>query len=93
MPVSYADFVAEFPEFAQESEPLVSSKIAQAILETPASAWGEWTDKGVMLRTASALSLGPSGSTARVKGQQKTTYQLELERYERIAACGLGRTA
>ena len=93
MAVTYASFIAEYPEFSETGQTLVEAKIAQAVLETPSGTWGDWTDKGVMLRTAAALSIGPAGSNARIKGQIKTTYQMELERYERTVACGLGRVA
>lgn len=93
MSVTYADFIDAFPEFSEEGIDRVQARLDQAALEVPSGAWGDLADRGVMLRAADALSTGPSGSTARVKGQQKTTYRLELERYERIAACGLGRVA
>ncbi len=88
MGVTFADFIAAYPEFSETGETMVQKRLDDAERDTPKAMWGARQDKGIMLRAAHALATGPSGSNASVDGPQETTYSRELKPWIIVTAAG-----
>ena len=91
MTVTFNDFTTEYPEFSEAGELMVQSRLDQAARETPEGVWGNFTDKGIMLRAADSLARGPSGSNADVDPDKETSYSVELKRWIVIVSAGRDR--
>lgn len=88
MAVTLADFKAQFPEFAQAGDTVISAELANALQLTPASVWGTLQDQGVRLRTAVALANRPPGRGMQFKPEQVTVYDARLRDLESVVAGG-----
>lgn len=94
MTVSYASFVAEFPEFgAADFTAVVTARLATALLQTPADVWGDLQDDGIKWLAADLVSRSPAGRQLRLVnggggGQDGSIYSAERRRLEGIVASG-----
>lgn len=94
MTVTYASFVAEFPEFAEASyTAIVTARIASAALRTPEDVWGSLCDDGIKWLAADLISRSPQGRQLRLVnggggGQIDTVYSSERARLEGIVSSG-----
>jgi hypothetical protein len=93
MAVSPAQFVDNYPEFAQAltSNPsLVQAVLNDAYDLTPEGIWpANILDQGAQLRAAQSLALSPFGRNMALANEEgKTVYDERLERLMRIVAAG-----
>jgi DNA gyrase/topoisomerase IV subunit B len=90
--VTYASFVAEFPEFNDVSlTAVVTARIATALRQTPDDVWGDLQDDGVKWLAADLISRSPNGRELRlVNGNSAdgSIYSAERRRMEGIVASG-----
>jgi hypothetical protein len=78
MTVTLDSFLASKPEFARTSPVLISTILAEALLQIDYNVWGPKADQGLIYLTAHLLTLSPMGQNARMivqgkDGQQPTT--------------------
>lgn len=64
MPVSSADLVVRFPEFANAPADLLAARLAQAARSIDTEVWGDLADDGVAQLAAHLLAMSPFGTTA-----------------------------
>lgn len=94
MTVTYASFIAEFPEFVDaSSEALVTARLTAAALRTPEDVWGDLRDDGIKWLAADLISRSPQGRQLRLVnggggGQVDTIYSAERARLEGIVSSG-----
>lgn len=94
MTVTYASFVAEFPEFADVAyTAIVNARLATALRQTPADVWGDLQDDGIKWLAADLVSRSPQGRQLRLVnssggGQDGSIYAGERRRLEGIVASG-----
>lgn len=55
--ITATDFLAAYPKFAVKASAEVNLALASAIQDCPLSRWGEYRDRGVMLKTAHLLAM------------------------------------
>jgi hypothetical protein len=89
MAVTLASFKAAFPEFVDAGDPLLQSKLDEAVLQIDASVWGAKADLGVSYLAAHLLALAPSGKAARLNAwDDRTTYGEQFIRMQRSVCSG-----
>lgn len=62
----YADFIIQFPEFADTSQAQVNAILAAALLEIDTDVWGTKADQGQAYLAAHKLALSPFGNSAQL---------------------------
>lgn len=79
--MSYATFVAQFPEFVQVPQANVQPVLDAALLELDPNIWGLMIDQAQAYTAAHKLALSPMGNNARlVTKDGSTTYEKQLRR-------------
>jgi hypothetical protein len=87
--IDVASFKSAYPEFGQAPDATVQEKLSSAQRQTDSGVWGTQYEDGVFLRTADLLAKCPFGRKMQLVNKDGTTaYSADLERLERIAACG-----
>lgn len=94
MAVTVQQFKNKFPEFEATSNALVEMRIAMAERRVSLTSFGDNRDDAVALKTASLLSMSPSGEQARLRVENRgNMYESELHMLARAAVIGLGRNS
>lgn len=90
---SAAEFLVQFPEFAQAPPALVAAKLADAVARTSTEAFSASAiDRHVYLLCARLLALSPFGRDMRlVADDNVTVYDADLLAMARTATVGIGR--
>jgi hypothetical protein len=87
--VTAAQFIRNYPEFADAPLNIVTQYLADAYSMTPVGVWGANTDQGAQLRCAQALALSPYARKMALANEEgKTVYDARLTILVRIAASG-----
>jgi hypothetical protein len=90
--VDAATFKAEFPEFSDADDVLVTAELGNAELLTPSSVWttkaGDLRPLGIKLRAAVAIAQRPGGRAMQIDSDGKTVYDRRLEELIGIVSSG-----
>jgi hypothetical protein len=88
--VTYASFIAEFPEFDGAGyEAVVTARLVTAALQTPEDVWGNLRDDGIKWLTADLVARSPQGRELRlVNRENDSIYSVERRRLEGIVSSG-----
>jgi hypothetical protein len=85
-----ADFLVEFPEFADAPTALIDAKLQAATYHVSQAIWGARYQQGVFVKAAHLLSMSPSGEKMRIaKGSKETLYSAM---FDELLACLPART-
>lgn len=89
--MTYAEFIARFPEFSTVTQSLVESKIADAIAMTSEAVFGKLYDSYVGYYAAAMLATCPEGRDMKLTAKDGfTIYDTRLEQIKRaVPARGL----
>jgi hypothetical protein len=88
--VSYAQFVEEFPEFANVGETVVQARLDMAALQVNASAYGGKRDMAIKYLAADLIARSPYGEMARLSPTgAKTIYRETFEAIQRQIPPGI----
>lgn len=72
-PPAYADFIAQFPEFARVQPPVVNAQLARAARWVDPAVWRTQATDGMMYLAAHFLALSPFGMSTRLAAKDGTT--------------------
>jgi hypothetical protein len=78
MAVSVRRFKAEFPEFKDTSEDVISANLSRASRQVNQNVWGAQADDGISLLTAHMLAMSPRGEQAKLKFKNRGTHYKEM---------------
>lgn len=73
MSVTYASFVARFPQFAETSRAVVEACLQEATAFVDPTVWGALADSGIVHWAAHLIECSPYGRTARLNQWDNST--------------------
>jgi hypothetical protein len=86
--VTVQEFKAQFPEFANADDALVSAFLDSATLRCPVGVWGTLADEGVKWTAASLLAQSPMARSMELAADGTSVYDGELVRLKRTVTAG-----